>query len=173
MKNYKEILSQISAFIFDVDGVLTNGDVALFPPDNMVRTMNTRDGFAIQYAIKKGYTVCVITGGNSPMVKYRLEYLGVKHIFMQAGNKSKCYDEFLRETGIRSENVAYMGDDLPDYHVMNKVALAACPADAAVEIREISHYISPLPGGAGCVRDLLEQTLRVQDKWFDKNELEW
>jgi 3-deoxy-D-manno-octulosonate 8-phosphate phosphatase (KDO 8-P phosphatase) len=159
--------------VFDVDGVLTDGKVALIPPDGMIRTMNTRDGFALQYAIKKNYNICIITGGTSEMVRTRLEYLGITRIYLRASNKMECFNDYLAQTGIHPSRIAYMGDDLPDYHVMNQVALPCCPSDAATEIRQISRYISPLKGGDGCVRDLIEQTLRCRGDWFDPDNLEW
>jgi 3-deoxy-D-manno-octulosonate 8-phosphate phosphatase (KDO 8-P phosphatase) len=171
--NYKQLLHQIDTFVFDVDGVLTNGDVLLLPPDRMLRTMSTRDGFAIQYAIKKGYRVAIITGGNDDMVKVRLEYLGVKDVYMGSRIKTEAYDHLKTKYQLSDEQIAYMGDDLPDYHVMRKTGLSACPHDAAEEIKAISHYISPIKGGKGCVRDLIEQVLKVQQKWFDPNQLEW
>lgn len=173
MESYKQILNRIDTFIFDVDGVLTDGSVALIPPDNMVRTMNTRDGFALQYAIKKGYHIAIITGGTSEMVRTRLEYLGITDIYLRASNKMECFNDFIQKSVKDTSQIAYMGDDLPDYHVMKKVALPSCPKDAATEIREIAKYVSPFEGGKGCVRDLIEQTLRCRGDWFDVNALEW
>lgn len=171
--NYKSRLKEINTFIFDVDGVLTDGSLLLLPPDEMIRTMNTRDGYAMQLAVKKGYNVCIITGGNSRTVKTRLEYLGVQDVYMKSSNKMAVYAEYKNDKNIDDINVLYMGDDIPDYGVMCKVSVATCPNDAAEEIKRIAHYISPLEGGKGCVRDVIEQTLKVQDNWFDDEAHEW
>lgn len=167
MSSYKTKLAEITTFIFDVDGVLTDGSVILDPSGDMVRTMNTRDGFAMQYAIKQGFNLCIITGGNSPMVKQRLEYLGVKDVYMAAGSKMDCLNDYLTKRSIDSQQILYMGDDIPDYQVMTKVGLPTCPKDAAPEIIDVAGYISNKKGGRGCVRDVIEQTLRAQSKWFD------
>lgn len=170
---YKEKLNHINTFIFDFDGVLTDGKVYLLPPNEFVRTMNTRDSYAIQYAVKKGYRIVIITGGNNEMVRERMEYLGVKDVFLKASHKLPVYEQFLKDNNIPNDNVLYMGDDLPDYHTIKKAGVGACPNDAVKEVREIADYISPMKGGAGCVRDVIEQTLMAQGKWFDKDGLEW
>ena len=171
--NYKEALQHITTFIFDVDGVLTDGSVVLDPSGEMVRTMNTKDGFALQHAVKKGYNVCIITGGNSVMVKQRLKYLGIKDVFLSAHEKLTIFNDYLKENNINTNQVLYMGDDLPDYPCIQAAAVGACPNDSAVEIREISDYISHVKGGKGCVRDVIEQTLRLHGKWFDKDSFVW
>lgn len=170
---YKEKLNHINTFIFDFDGVLTDGKVYLLPPNEFVRTMNTRDSYAIQYAVKKGYRIVIITGGNNEMVRERMEYLGVKDVFLRASLKLPVYEQFIKDNNLSNETVLYMGDDLPDYHTIKKAGVGACPSDAVKEIREVSDYISPMKGGAGCVRDVIEQTLMAQGKWFDKDGLEW
>lgn len=170
---YKEKLNHITTFIFDFDGVLTDGKVYLLPPNEFIRTMNTRDSFAIQYAAKKGYRIVIITGGNNEMVRERMEYLGVKDVFLKASHKLPVYEQFIKDNQLNSEHVLYMGDDLPDYHTIKKAGVGACPRDAVKEVREIADYISPMKGGAGCVRDVIEQTLMAQGKWFDKDGLEW
>lgn len=170
---YKEKLNHITTFIFDFDGVLTDGKVYLLPPNEFVRTMNTRDSYAIQYAVKKGFRIVIITGGNNEMVRERMEYLGVKDVFLRASLKLPVFELFLKENNLPIENVLYMGDDLPDYHTIKKAGIGACPSDAVKEIREVADYISPIKGGQGCVRDVIEQTLMVQGKWFDKDGLEW
>ena len=171
--SYKEKLQHINTFIFDVDGVLTDGSVILDPSGEMVRTMNTRDGYALQHAIKKGYNICIITGGNSSMVKKRLEYLGIKDVFLSAHEKIGIFHDYIKEKNVRIENVLYMGDDLPDHTCIVEAGVGACPHDAAVEIREAADYISHIEGGKGCVRDVIEQTLRVQNKWMDKDAYSW
>lgn len=170
--SYKQKLSNITTFIFDVDGVLTDGNVYLFQ-NEVVRALNSRDGYAIQYAAKLGYAIYIITGGNSVSVKDRLLNLGVTEVFLQSKNKREIYEQLRLKKGLKDEEVLYMGDDIPDYEVMKMVGVAACPQDASVEIKEISDYQSPYSGGKHCVRDLIEQTLRVQGKWFGKKSLEW
>lgn len=172
MISYKEKLPQITTFIFDVDGVLTNGDVLLMGGD-IVRILNSRDGYALQHAKKKGYRILIITGGSSEEVEERLLGLGVTEVRLKSKNKLTVYKELKEKYGFTDEEVLYMGDDIPDYPVLNIVGVSTCPQDAAVEIKEICHYQSPYNGGRHCVRDVIEQTLRVQDKWFDEDGFEW
>lgn len=164
-KSYKEIMRQITTFIFDVDGVLTDGTVTIFPDGELVRTMNIKDGYALKTAVNKGYNVCVISGGTNEAVRSRLKALGITDIYLGAHNKIEQLDEYLDIHNIKPEHVLYMGDDIPDYPVMKLVGLAACPKDAVPEIQNISAYISQKKGGNGCVRDVIEQVLKVQDKW--------
>ena len=171
--SYKQRLKDITTFVFDVDGVLTDGLVILDSSGEMVRTMHTKDGYALQHAIKKGYNICIITGGNSPMVKKRLEGLGIKDVFLAVHEKLSVLENYLSENNIDASQMVYMGDDIPDYPCIEMAGIGSCPNDAAVEIREISDYISHLNGGKGCVRDILEQTMRVQGKWMDKDALQW
>jgi 3-deoxy-D-manno-octulosonate 8-phosphate phosphatase (KDO 8-P phosphatase) len=173
MKNYKELLKDINTFIFDVDGVFTNSVVYLMPGGAQVRTANVRDGYAVQLAVKKGYRIAIITGGNSPEVKQRFEGLGVQDVFLGSSNKVEVFEKYVREHDLKKENICYMGDDIPDWKVMHLVGLPACPADAASEIKSFCNYISPKNGGEGCVRDMIEQTLRAQGKWFDQDAHEW
>ncbi len=154
MDNYKQRLGIIKVFIFDVDGVLTNGDVYMID-DQLVRVFNSRDAYAIQYAIKNGYKIFVITGGRNKAVKERLEDLGVTEVRMQASNKIKVYDELREQYGFSDAQVLYMGDDIPDYQVMEVVGVSACPQDAAVEIKAMADYQSPYNGGRHCVRDVI------------------
>lgn len=158
--------------MFDVDGVLTNGEVLLFQGE-VLRTLNAKDGYSLQYASKMGYSIFIVTGGNSADVKDRLLGLGVKEVHLSSYNKMAVYEDIKKRHNLKDEEIVYMGDDIPDYEVMSIVGLAACPQDAAVEIKEISHYESPYNGGQNCVRDIIEQTLRVQDKWFSKEAFEW
>ena len=164
-KSYKEIMPDISTFIFDVDGVLTNGTVTIFPDGELIRQMNTKDGFALKTAVNMGYHVCIITGGTNPNVKSRLGGLGIKDIYLGSHSKIADMNNFLEKHNIRLENVLYMGDDIPDLPVMKMVGLPTCPNDAVQEIQQISKYISQKKGGKGCVRDVIEQVLKVQDKW--------
>ena len=172
MISYKERLNNITTFMFDVDGVLTNGRVLLFQGE-VLRTLNAKDGYSLQYASKMGYSIFIITGGNSSDVKDRLLGLGVKEVHLSSYNKMAVYEDIKKRHNLKDEEIVYMGDDIPDYEVMSTVGLAACPQDAAVEIKEISHYESPYNGGQNCVRDIIEQTLRLQDKWFSKEAFEW
>ena len=167
--SYKQRLPKISTFIFDVDGVLTDGSVILDSSGEMVRTMHTKDGYALQHAVKKGYNIVIITGGNSNMVKKRLEGLGIKNVFIGIHNKLPVMNQYLKENKISSQEVLYMGDDIPDFPCLKEVGVSTCPHDAAIEIREISDYISHIDG----VRDVIEQTLRVQNKWMDDDAYLW
>jgi 3-deoxy-D-manno-octulosonate 8-phosphate phosphatase (KDO 8-P phosphatase) len=172
MISYKERLSAITTFLFDVDGVLTDGIVYPFK-DDLLRGLNSKDGYAIQYAVKKGFRVFIVTGGSSEAVKQSLLHLGVTDVFLRSSNKIQVYEQLKAAYNLTDNEVAYMGDDLPDYQVMKHVGLAACPQDAVVEIKHISHYQSPLNGGKGCARDVIEQTLRVQEQWFHEEAFEW
>ena len=173
MSNYKALLSGVTTFIFDVDGVMTDGIVLLTPDGQMLRSMNVKDGYAIQLAIKKGYRIIIITGGNSEAVRQRFEGLGVQEVYLSIGNKLEVFHDIVKRDNLKMENILYMGDDIPDYEIMKEVGVAACPADAAQEIKHISKYISPIPGGKGCARDVLEQVMKVQDKWFDEDGFHW
>lgn len=164
-KSYKEILNQISAFVFDVDGVLTDGTVHVSPTGEMLREMNIRDGFAIKAAIESNYSVCIISGGSNEGVRTRLKNLGITDIYLGSPNKVETFQEYCEIYSIKPENVLYMGDDIPDYHVMKLVGLPTCPQDAAPEIKAISNYISHVNGGRGAVRDVIEQVMKVQNKW--------
>jgi len=171
-KSYKELLRDINTFVFDVDGVLADNNVILFPGE-VLRTMNSRDGYALQFAIKKQYNVCIITGGNSKEVKNRLERFGITDVFLSVSNKLPVFEEYLKNKNISKNQVLYMGDDIPDYQCLEKAGVATCPSNAAEEIKTISDYVSPVVGGRGCARDVIEQTLKVQGKWFDKDAFNW
>jgi len=135
--------------------------------------MNIKDGFAVQHAVKSGYPVAIITGGFSKMVKKRFTALGVKAIYMKSGNKKEAFKDFLLKYRLEKADVLYMGDDLPDFEVMQLAGFAACPGDAAVEIKKISHYISPINGGKGSVRDIIEKVMKVQEKWLNDYSFIW
>lgn len=164
-KNYKEYLEHITTFIFDVDGVLTDGTISLTTTGEMLRTMHTKDGFAIKTALLSGFNVCIISGGSNEGVRQRLQGLGVTDIYLGAHNKIEQMDDYMAMNDIKHENILYMGDDIPDYPVMKRVGLPTCPQDAVPEIKAISKYISHKNGGQGCVRDVIEQVLKVQEKW--------
>ena len=171
--SYKKKLSQITTFIFDVDGVLTDGSVILESSGEMVRTMHTKDGYALQHAVKKGYHIVIISGGSSVMVKKRLEGLGIEYIYLGKDHKLPVLNEHLQKHNISINQVLYMGDDIPDLPCLKKVGVSSCPNDASVEVREVCDYISHINGGKGCVRDVLEQTMRIQNKWMDDDAYSW
>ena len=171
--SYKKKLFQITTFIFDVDGVLTDGSVILESSGEMVRTMHTKDGYALQHAVKKGYHIVIISGGSSVMVKKRLEGLGIEHIYLGKDHKLPVLNEHLQKHNISINQVLYMGDDIPDLPCLKVVGVSSCPNDASVEVREVCDYISHINGGKGCVRDVLEQTMRIQNKWMDDDAYSW
>lgn len=166
--SYKELMPQIDTFIFDVDGVLTNGIVTVHPNGDLVRQMSIKDGYALKTAVDAGYRVCIISGGSSEGVRLRLQGLGITDIYLGAHNKIDQYNELVKKYNLNPENVLYMGDDVPDYPVMELVGFACAPQDAASEIKAVSKYISPKKGGEGCARDVIEQIMRVQGKWKGK-----
>ena len=170
-KSYKELMPVISTFIFDVDGVLTDGKVTIYPDGNLLRKVSVKDGYAIKTAIGKGYNVCIISGGNGEALKSKLREVGVTDIYLDVNNKVEQLEEYIDIYNINLTNVLYMGDDIPDFHVMKKVGLPACPKDAVQEIQDISLYVSQKKGGNGCVRDVIEQVLKVQDNWNTNNDL--
>ncbi|MFP4846140.1 KdsC family phosphatase [Winogradskyella sp. PE311] len=164
-RSYKEYLTDISTFIFDVDGVLTDGTITVTTDGEMLRTMNIKDGFALKTAVDTGFNVCIISGGSNEGVRKRLTGLGIKAIYLGAHNKIEQLNEYLKESKVDLTQVLYMGDDIPDYPVMKLVGLPCCPQDAVPEIKAVSKYISHKNGGKGAVRDVIEQVLKVQDKW--------
>lgn len=163
--SYKINLKNITTVILDFDGVLTDGTVFLMPPTEFVRTMNVRDSFAIQFAVNNGIRVAIITGGNNLVVKERMLYLGVKDVFLKAHDKLSVYEEYKKVNHLTDQEILYMGDDMPDFAVMKKAGIAIAPNDAVEEIKSISHYVSPFKGGHGCVRDVLEQILKIKGVW--------
>ncbi|MFT5249878.1 MAG: 3-deoxy-D-manno-octulosonate 8-phosphate phosphatase (KDO 8-P phosphatase) [bacterium] len=169
--SYKEYLNKITTLIFDVDGVLTDGSIIVATNGDMYRKMHTKDGFALKMAVDKGFNVCVISGGNNEGVRLRLKGLGIKDVFLGAHHKTETMNTYLEENNIHKEQVLYMGDDIPDLHVMKEVGLPCCPQDAVQEIKKVSKYISHKKGGKGCARDVIEQVLKVQNKWLDNNSV--
>lgn len=164
MINYD--LKKIRLIVFDVDGVLSGSQITMDADGVPLRTVNIKDGYAIQLAIKMGIPVAIITGGNVEAVRKRFEGLGSEDVYMGCAVKIKKYEELLSKYQLTDEEVLYMGDDIPDYEVMKRVGLPCCPADAATEIREISTYVSPYNGGAGCGRDVIEQVLKAKELWM-------
>lgn len=164
-KSYKEYLANITTFIFDVDGVLTDGTITVTTDGEMLRSMSIKDGFALKTAIDAGFNMCIISGGSNEGVRKRLAGLGIKDIFLGAHNKIEQLNSYLNQHHISKSQVLYMGDDIPDYPVMALVGLPCCPQDAVPEIKAISKYISHKNGGKGAVRDVIEQVLKVHGKW--------
>lgn len=155
----------IHTFIFDVDGVMTNGQVLVTEKGELLRSMGVRDAQALRLAVEEGYRILILTKGKSEGVNIRLKDLGIIDIIYGIQHKLKAYEEFLDAYNLDEDGILYMGDDLPDYEVMRRVGLATCPADAVPEIREICHYISPLKGGDGCVRDVIEKVMKLNGTW--------
>ena len=167
-------LKKIRAVIFDVDGVLSAETITLSADGEPLRTVNIKDGYAIQLAQKKGLRIAILTGGKTEAVRLRYERLGVEDIFMGCAVKVKTYDEFLEKYSLKDENIMYVGDDIPDYEVMKRVGCPCCPADACKEIKAVSIYVSRHAGGYGCGRDVIEQVLTAQGKWMsDKAAFGW
>lgn len=166
MANFKEDIAKTRAFIFDVDGVMTDGGISpIEGGTDFIRKYNAKDGYAIAYAVKRGYKVCVISGGFGNLLRARLEKLGVTKIYLGCLNKIEAMEEFFREYNIDPAYTIYMGDDIPDLECMRMVGIPTCPADACSEVVEASRYVSEFCGGCGAVRDIIEQTLRAQDEW--------
>ncbi len=171
-KSYKEYLQHITTFIFDVDGVLTDGTVLINTDGQLLRTMNIKDGYALKAAVQQGFNVCIISGGKNEGVRQRLKNLGIKDIYLGAHQKVEQLEEYLKLHDIKMQNVLYMGDDIPDIPVMKMIGLPSCPQDAVAEVKEVSKYVSYKKGGKGCVRDVIEQVLKVQEKWVSNFDAE-
>lgn len=163
--NFKIKLQSVTTFIFDVDGVLTNGMLLVMPDGEFLRSMNIKDGYAMQLAIKKGYRIAIISGGHSKGVPVRLERLGIQDIFMGVNNKMEVYNELLLKYNLTNEAVLYMGDDQPDLPLLKICGVPCCPGDAVPEIKANSVYVSQKNGGDGCVRDIIEQVMRLHGTW--------
>ncbi|MDD4846620.1 MAG: HAD hydrolase family protein [Petrimonas sp.] len=166
-------LTKIKSFIFDVDGVLSCQTVTLAEDGQPMRSTNVRDGYAIHHAIRSGLDVAVITGGRSEIVRRRLESPGVRHIYLKSYDKTEQLKEYMDKTGFDPEEIIYVGDDIIDYLVMKKVGLPVAPADACPEIKDISIYVSPVKGGEGVARDVIEQVMKVQGKWMVNDAFFW
>ncbi len=160
-------MNDINTFIFDVDGVLTDGTIHVAPNGELLRNMNIRDGYAMKAAVENGYNVCIISGGSNEGVRTRLRNLGLTDIHLGVSDKVASYKKYIELYNIQPNQVLYMGDDIPDFWVMQEVGLPACPQDAAPEIKKISTYISHINGGKGAVRDVIEQVMKVQGKWLE------
>lgn len=169
MAFFKDDLKKIRAFVFDIDGVLSRHTQNITPEGELMRTSCTKDGYALMYSVRKGYIVAVISGGGAPGVQERLEKLGLKpeDIYLKVANKIEALEEIIQRYGLLREEIMYMGDDIPDYNVMTRVGLPVCPLDACEEIKSVSRYISDVPGGEGCVRDVVAQVLKARGDWMD------
>lgn len=166
-------LTKIKAFIFDVDGVLSTEVIPLSPDGDPMRTVNIKDGYAINIAVKNGYGMAIITGGNTKGVRIRFERLGIQHIYMKSFIKVTDFQDYIAKTGFSPEELIYVGDDIPDYEVMKLVGLPVAPADAAPEVKAVAKYISPKKGGEGVARDVIEQVMKAQGKWMGEYAFGW
>ncbi len=173
MKNYKAKLGEINTFIFDFDGVLSDGMVLLTEEGHYLRRTNVKDGYAMQLAVKKGYRVVIISGAKAEGMYKRLYGLNIKDVYLGVPNKLMVYEELKAKYSLQDKNIIYMGDDIPDYEVMKNAGVATCPSDASIEIKEISDYISDKKGGEGCARDIIEQTLKLHKNWMNKDAYNW
>lgn len=162
-------LKEITTFIFDVDGVLTDGSILASDSGEYLRSFNIKDGYALQLAVKRGYLVCVISGGKGASMQKRFDGLKLQEVFLDVSDKVKVYESLLAKYNLKSSEVLYMGDDVPDLKIMSLVGLATCPADAVPDVKAISAYVSPFDGGKTAVRDIIEKVMRVQQTWFDEN----
>jgi 3-deoxy-D-manno-octulosonate 8-phosphate phosphatase (KDO 8-P phosphatase) len=165
---FLEKLKYIKAILLDVDGVLTNGNLLLTESGEQLRQFNIKDGYALQLAVKRGIKIAALSGARSKGVEHRLRGLGIQDVFLGLDSKIEVYQNYLAQNNLASEEVLFVGDDIPDLQVMRLVGLAVCPADAVEEIKAISHYISPKNGGEGCVRDIVEKVLKIQNLWFEQ-----
>lgn len=163
--NVLSLFKTIKTFVFDVDGVLAYDGMIVMPDGDLVRTMNSKDGYAMQLAVKKGYHVVIISGGNSEAVKQRLVKLGVKDVFLGIHNKKEVLEKYAADNNLRLDEMLYMGDDIPDYDAMKITGLPCCPDDAVPEIKSVCKYISPYKGGHGCGRDVIEKVLKLNSNW--------
>lgn len=164
--NVLPVFKKIKAFVLDVDGVLTDSSILVLNDGQQARRMNIKDGYALQLAIKRGYKILVLSGGTSDAVKIRLQKLGIEDVHLGIPDKKEILLQYVQQHGLLWEEVLYMGDDIPDLQVMKMAGLACCPADAVAEIKQISHYVSPVVGGEGCVRDVIEKVLKLNDHWY-------
>lgn len=167
MGNFKEDIAKVKAFVFDVDGVFTDGKVTVLPSGEALRSFHTKDGFSVVLAVKRGYPVAVISGGTGEGVMKRFQNLHVRHIYLGCKNKLEALDEFRRMYDLDFSDIMFMGDDIPDLEAMKKVGMPVAPADAAVEIKAVARHVSGYKGGEGCVRDIIEQVLKAQGKWIN------
>ncbi len=165
MGNFKEDIALCQALVLDVDGVLTDGGLTPTMDGDFIRTYNVKDGYAIAYAVKMGYKICVITGGRGGNLRYRMEMLGIENLYIDCMDKRAAIEDFCAKNGVELEHIIYMGDDIPDLECMRMVGIPVAPRDAVMEVVEAARYVSEYNGGKGCVRDIIEQWLRSHGKW--------
>jgi 3-deoxy-D-manno-octulosonate 8-phosphate phosphatase (KDO 8-P phosphatase) len=165
MSNYKTNLHKIKAFVFDVDGVFTDGSLLVDNNGNCLRIYNAKDGYAVRQALKNGYHIAVITGGIDISIEHRFKCLGIQDIFLRSENKIKDFEIFCTRRNINADEVLFVGDDIPDIEVMQACGVACCPADAVAEVKNAAAYISAMCGGKGCARDVIEQVMKIQGTW--------
>ncbi|MCQ2270380.1 MAG: HAD hydrolase family protein [Bacteroidales bacterium] len=173
MKNFREKLKDITTFIFDFDGVLSDGKIWVLPDGEQIRATGVKDGYALQYALKKGYRVAIISGGISESMRLRYKNFPGMEIYLSVHDKTKVFEEYMAKHGITEKEILMMGDDIPDYEIMRRCAIKCCPADASQEIKDIVDYISFQNGGQGAARDVIEQTLKAQGRWFEADACIW
>jgi 3-deoxy-D-manno-octulosonate 8-phosphate phosphatase (KDO 8-P phosphatase) len=173
MANFKEDLVKVKAFIFDIDGVLSLQTISLNTFGVPNRTINLRDGYALQLAVKRGYYIGVISGGRPKEYQKRLKQLGITDVYLNSSTKIDHFNNFLKKHNLDKSDVLFMGDDIPDFEVMKQAGVPVCPSDADSEIKQVSAYISDKKGGEGCVRDVIEQVLRLHNNWMDSDAYTW
>lgn len=170
MGNFKEDIAKVKALVFDVDGVFTDGGIIITPDGDFIRKYGAKDGFAVSYALKKGYHVGIITGGRGKCLEMRFKMLGIEHLYMNCFEKLKSLKDFIEKTGLKPDEILFMGDDIPDVEPMMHVGVPVCPADSVPEVINVSRYVSQFKGGEGCVRDIVEQVMRARGDWFKIGE---
>lgn len=166
MGNFKEDIAKVRLIVLDVDGVMTDGGITVTPEGEFIRKFHAKDGYALSYALRRGYEIAIITGGRGRSLEVRLNMLGVKHIYSNCMHKIEALHDLMQKVGVTPEEVLYMGDDIPDIEPMQQVGMPVCPADAATEVIEASRYVSQFKGGEGCVRDVVEQVMRARGDWY-------
>jgi 3-deoxy-D-manno-octulosonate 8-phosphate phosphatase (KDO 8-P phosphatase) len=171
LKNVLSYFRNITTFVFDVDGVMTDGTLVVTEGGDSLRTFNVKDGYALRRAVEEGYNICVITGGKGGSIEHRMKNLGIRHYYTGASDKVTPFQNYVKTHGIDPMQVLYMGDDLNDLLIMQKVGLPCCPIDACPDIHELSHYISPIAGGKGCVRDVIEKVMKLQGTWMNSTSV--
>ena len=167
-----EKLKTFKTFIFDIDGVLTTGNVLVTEEGHMLRSVNIKDGFALQHAVKQGYNIAIISGGNSQGMLHRFQGLGIKEVYLGQNNKMAAFEKVCSDFGVNEKEVAYMGDDMPDLEAMQIVSIAACPSDAATDIKAMATYKAIAKGGEGCAREVIEKTLKLNDHWDNDDHIQ-
>ncbi|GHS86807.1 3-deoxy-D-manno-octulosonate 8-phosphate phosphatase [Bacteroidia bacterium] len=173
MTTYKTRLKDITTFIFDYDGVMSDGMVYTVGDYDQIRNSNVKDGYALHQAVKKGYHIAVISGGRGDSMRSRLATLGITDVFQGVGNKKQVFEDYCKEHHLQHEEILYMGDDIPDYEVIQIAGIGTCPANSVPEIKAVAHYISPFEGGHCCVRDVIEQVMKVRGDWMQHDAVIW